>query len=707
MVNFGQDRVIEPKGFIPVTAWRLDNKRALRKGEIRLAIKQIKLEEGSFRQLCNECEYDEFRIRQRIVDIVRKRGKLHNPSTDSGGICYGIVDEINADFNNKYQVEVGDKVVCITSLTSLPMELEEIVEINFNYAQIKVEGYVIMFESNPLIKMPDDLNLSYTLSALDESGSVTRAYYLAEKEKRILILGSGLLPILIYSSAIRKSVGNNCRIVAVLDRESTDTLSQDEIMKPLKRYVDELYIADILAPLETYRWIQESEIDKNHGEEELFDVSINCADLLGAETISVLLTKDRGKLFFTNLINNYNLVLLFAESLGKTINAISLEEYSMEFPNFTLNLLREIKDDLQVIDRVYNKYPIISRLPMRISELIKYQKLCKIDDYVFASEKTKKLLDDVLNIAEYDCNVIIQGETGVGKEKILSLIHKNSGRKMKPCIKINCSTIQENLAESELFGYESGAFTGANAAGKQGYFELANNGILFLDEIGDMPLSLQSKLLRVIQENQFYRVGGQKQINVNVRIICASNVNLRDLVSRGKFREDLYYRLNICEINIPPLRERKEDISCLAYNFVNKYNERYMKSVKIGEDALKSLEEYNWPGNVRELDNVVHRAVINTKSNRIDSFSVKNEMACNVQRRFDQQPESEEFPMNSVNLSASTIFDHPFYLDEMMEMHEKAIIEETLLKAKTTRKAADILGISQSQLMRKKKKYNL
>lgn len=706
MINFGQERVIEPKGFIPVTAWRLNNKKDLRKGELRLAIKQIKLEEGSFRQLCNECEYDAIKIKQRIFDIIKKRGKLHNPSTDSGGICYGIVDEVNLDFN-KYQVRLGDKVVCITSLTSLPMYLDEIVEINFNYAQIKVEGYVIMFESNPLIKMPSDLNLSYTLSALDESGSVTRAYYLAEKEKRVLVLGSGLLPILIYSSAIRKSVGCNCRIVAVLDRESTDTLSHDEIMRSLKRYVDELYIADILAPLDTYKWIQANERDKSHGKEELFDVSINCANLLGAETISVLLTKDKGNLFFTNLINNYNLVLLFAESLGKTINAIALEEYSMDFPNFTIDLLREIKGELQIIDGIYNKYPIISKLPMRISELIKYQKFSKINDYVYASEKTKKLLDDVLNIAEYDCNVIIQGETGVGKEKILSLIHKNSSRKMKPCIKINCSTIQENLAESELFGYEGGAFTGANASGKQGYFEMANNGILFLDEIGDMPLSLQSKLLRVIQENQFYRVGGQTQISVNVRIICASNVNLRELVNNGKFREDLYYRLNICEINIPPLRERKEDISCLANNFLIKYNERYMKSVRIGDEALKALEEYNWPGNVRELDNIVHRAMISAKGNIVNEFSIKNEMNYKGQRD-SKQNVSEETAMDLGRVSGKAhLSGRSFYLEEMIEMHEKAIIEEILKKEKTTRRAAGALGISQSQFMRKKKKYNL
>ena len=153
----------------------------------------------------------------------------------------------------------------------------------------------------------------------------------------------------------------------------------------------------------------------------------------------------------------------------------------------------------------------------------------RIEDFVFMSPVTADLVDNALNVAKYDCNVIIQGETGVGKERILDLIHQNSERKGKPCVKINCATIQENLAESEFFGYEKGSFTGAAATGKEGYFELANNGTLFLDEIGSLPLAMQSKLLRVLQENSFYRVGGTKPKNVNVRVICANNIPLKKI----------------------------------------------------------------------------------------------------------------------------------------------------------------------------------
>ena len=224
-------------------------------------------------------------------------------------------------------------------------------------------------------------------------------------------------------------------------------------------------------------------------------------------------------------------------------------------------------------------------------------------NFVFKSLDTRQMIEEAINIAKYDCNLIIQGETGVGKEKILELIHENSSRRGEPCIKKNCATISESLAESELFGYEEGAFTGARIEGKRGYFEMANNGILFLDEIGSLPMHIQSKLLRVIQESQFYKVGGTKPVNVNVRVIVASNVPLKELVDSGAFREDLYYRLNICTIDVPPLRERRDDIPCLAEYFVNDWSTKYSVRKEIEHDAMQTLYYHSWPGNVRELEN--------------------------------------------------------------------------------------------------------
>lgn len=697
MRNFGYSRVMEPEGFVPVAAWKLDNSKNLNDNEIRIKIKSIKFEEGNFRQLCNACDYDEDSIKRRVLDLIKKRGKLHNPSTDSGGICYGIVDRIGEKFNGKEKLTQGDQVICISSLTSFPVFIESIGKINFNYGQMEVEGYAIIFETNPIIPVPKNINLSCALSAFDESGSVARAYYLAEKGKKFLLLGSGLFSVLLYAAAIRKAVGKNCRIVAVIDRESTSALSEEEMKLPLAKYIDALYTADILSPLETYEWIVEKEIGDTNNNEELFDVSINCANLLGAETISVLLTKDHGSLFFTNLINNYNLVLLFAESLGKNINTISLEEYSMGFPEFTTKLLGELKSELDAIDGLYRKYPIISKLPTKITELIRYRQVAMIDDYIYCSKKTKEMLEKVLNIALYDCNLVIQGETGVGKEKILELIHKNSSRKMNPCIKINCASVQETLAESEFFGYESGAFTGANQKGKQGYFQLANNGILFLDEVSELPLSLQAKLLRVLQENQFYKVGGENPIKVNVRVICASNKSLRQEVKEGRFREDLYNRLNICEINIPPLRERTEDIPCLAEHFINKYNERYALNKKLSYEALGKLIDYPWLGNVRELDNTIHRSAIISKGNTIDEYCIAEAINSNLYRSEEAGGTKGFSEMQSISMR----------LESIMAQHERTIIDDTLKREGTTRKAAEALGISQSQLMRKKSKYGL
>lgn len=687
MQNFGIHRVLEPTCSIPVSAWKIDNSRIISGNEIRIRIKRIKLEEASFQQMCSECDYDEKKIKLKILDIIKKRGKLHNPSTDSGGILYGLVDEIGAQYGKKHQLEVNDEVICITTLTAFPMHLDEIRKIDFNYSQMDVEGYCILFDTSPFIPCPKDLKVCYTLSALDESGSVLRVFQLAAEKKRTLIVGSDILSVLLYASAIRKAIGWESRVVAVLNSRCTEMLTKAEINKILSGYIDEIYMLDILAPLKGFEIIEKKE-------KELFDFSINCANLLGAEAISVLLTKKQGCIFFTSLINNYNLAILFAESLGKELKTYSLDEYTNDYAGFTVELIRTIKAELEELDLIYEKHPIINKLHAAGSELLKYKEAGRIDDFIFMSEKTRLMIEEALNIAEYDCNVIIQGETGVGKEKVLSLIHKNSSRKLNPCVKINCATIQHNLAESEFFGYEAGAFTGASPAGKQGYFELANNGILFLDEVGELPLSLQSKLLRVLQENQFYRIGGVNQISVNVRVICASNVELQKLIREDKFREDLYYRLNICEIDIPPLRERSEDILCLAQNFLGKYNERYHQRKRLEDGALRALLEYPWPGNVRELENTIHRTVINTKAEAIGSREI-----CNVINRNLYSDKSLQYPLNPA--------EQKLDLETIMGAHEKVIIEEALKREKNTRKAAEALGISQSQLMRKKQKYKI
>src|SRR5438270_5259416 len=227
----------------------------------------------------------------------------------------------------------------------------------------------------------------------------------------------------------------------------------------------------------------------------------------------------------------------------------------------------------------------------------------------------RQVYEQVAQVAHTNTTVLVRGESGTGKELIAHAIHYNSPRAQKPFIKVNCAALPETLIESELFGYEKGAFTGAHAL-KNGRFELAEGGTLFLDEIGDMNLSTQVKLLRVLQEKEFERLGGIETIKVNVRVIAATNKDLEKAIAAGTFREDLYYRLNVYTIFVPPLRERKSDVLLLADHFLEKYAREHGKSIKrISTPAIDMLTSYHWPGNVRELENIIERAVLVCETN--------------------------------------------------------------------------------------------
>ena len=220
-------------------------------------------------------------------------------------------------------------------------------------------------------------------------------------------------------------------------------------------------------------------------------------------------------------------------------------------------------------------------------------------------------------VASSDVTVLITGESGTGKELIARAVHKNSLRSQKPFIAVNCSAIPENLIESELFGHEKGAFTGANQQ-RIGYFEQCDTGTIFLDEIGDMPLSAQTKILRALQEGEILRVGGNEVIKIDVRIIAATNKSIEKMVKEGTFREDLYYRLNVVRIELPPLRERKEDIPLLIDFLLKKFHKNNRSVAEsVAADALSALAEYSWPGNVRELENVVHRSAVLSQGDSI------------------------------------------------------------------------------------------
>jgi PAS domain S-box-containing protein len=312
---------------------------------------------------------------------------------------------------------------------------------------------------------------------------------------------------------------------------------------------------------------------------------------------------------------------------------------------------------------------------------------------VINNEKMKNIYLKAKKIANVESTVLILGETGVGKDFIATYIHGISNRSSGKFVKINCSAVPEHLLESEFFGYEEGAFTGAQKGGKKGLFEEANGGVLYLDEIGDMPYTLQVKLLSALNDRMFYRIGGTTSVEFNARIIAATNVDLKHLVEEKKFRADLYYRLNVVNFVIPPLRHRKEDIIPLAHQFIEYYNNKYGKNCYFTTNCLEHFLVYDWPGNIRELKNIIERLVLMTD----DAFIDTNLFTENLM--FNEGGES--LSGNSLYMQGTKT------LKEKIDDYEKEIIETTLASSKNMKEAAIRLGIDLSTLVRKKQKYDL
>lgn len=308
-------------------------------------------------------------------------------------------------------------------------------------------------------------------------------------------------------------------------------------------------------------------------------------------------------------------------------------------------------------------------------------------DIIGKSRKMQEVLVLVKTVAKSNSTVLIQGESGTGKELIARAIHSTSPRSKRPFVAVSCAALPETLLESELFGHEKGAFTDAVSL-RKGKFELADKGTLFLDEVGDMSQKTQADLLRVLEEREFTRIGGSEVIKVDVRVISATNKELEKLVKEEKFREDLYYRLNVVGIQVPPLRERKEDIPLLAEHFLTKYSIENKKGIEfIDEDALRLLMRYNWPGNIRELENVIERAIVVAKKDFIG---------------LDELPPSVKGkPKEALQ---SSVVDHNLSLQEIEKRHISQVLEATNWNIK---EAANTLRIDRTTLYNKIKKYKL
>ncbi len=318
------------------------------------------------------------------------------------------------------------------------------------------------------------------------------------------------------------------------------------------------------------------------------------------------------------------------------------------------------------------------RLRRDLSDLYSYPSI------IGESDEIKKVFELIEKVSQTDSTVLIYGESGTGKEMVASTIHYQSKRRNRPLIKVNCAAFPENLVESELFGYEKGAFTGA-AQRKPGRFERADKGTIFLDEIGDLPSNVQIKLLRVLQDGSFERLGGTEALKVDVRVITATNCNLEEAVKKGEFREDLYYRLNVIPVYMPALRERKDDIPLLVDHFLDTYNCRFGKRIKLESEVITDLMEYNYPGNVRELENIIERCVALSS----DSSSFRENLPSHIL-------------IKNKDRAAETSLSH------VAADAEKEHILKVLKSTKGNKtKAAEILGISRKTLWERLKSYDL
>ncbi len=330
-----------------------------------------------------------------------------------------------------------------------------------------------------------------------------------------------------------------------------------------------------------------------------------------------------------------------------------------------------------------------SNLIKNIYKIIGSEKLINFEDILGESQEFTRVKKLSKNLAKSKSTILLRGESGTGKELFARAIYSESKRQREPFVVVNCASIPDNLLESELFGYEGGSFTGAKKEGNMGKFELANGGTLFLDEIGDLPLHLQPKLLRVLQDGSFSRIGGNEIINADFRLISATNRKLEEMIARGEFREDLYYRLNVIPITIPALRERRQDVELLAEAFLEKYCRILGKNMEFSPRAMEAMKNYSWPGNVRELQNVVEYLVNVTNDSRIDLDKLPDKLL----------EEKLERPV----LDSS--------LKEMLDSYEEEILSRYLeiygKKTEDKKLVAEKLNIDLSTLYRKLGKYNL
>ena len=450
-----------------------------------------------------------------------------------------------------------------------------------------------------------------------------------------------------------------------------------DIISPENNLVlaDDMMLSDargvILRVSETY--------EKNFGFAHNSIVGRSAFDLEADGTFSPCITADvirqKRKITATQTINHLHKNVMTVgiplfDAAGELKYVMCFNTVSMEQINSIQRNYRRLQDSLQQYSQ----------------EIAELRTRSTATSLVFKSAPMQRLWTLMQNTANTRANILITGETGVGKSAVAKAIHAMSSRASGPFIEVNCAVLHENLIESELFGYKKGAFTGASSSGKIGKIELANHGTLFLDEIGELPPHIQSKLLQLIQEKTIERLSGTRKIELDFRLLVATNRDLEDAVRRGLFRSDLFYRLNVIRIHIPPLRRRQEDILPLAHQFLSRFSEEYGKVLSLSPRFMSFLEQYSWPGNVRQLENLMERMAITVQDPVIDVIHLPPEYA------------GETLPHVPLPAQTGT-------LPERMDAYEGQIIRESYSRCGTTVAVARELGISQATAARKIAKY--
>lgn len=391
----------------------------------------------------------------------------------------------------------------------------------------------------------------------------------------------------------------------------------------------------------------------------------------GAVTMDIIEKKEPINSLGKSLVNNKDVL----------VSGTPIFDYEGNVKLVVINN-RDISD-LKELEQINAK---LNKDKKRADEEINYLRRQQTSNDLIVDNQMNETMELINTIAPTDVTILITGESGTGKEVIADEIYHKSKRNNKPFIKVNCAAIPGELLESELFGYEGGAFTDARKAGKIGLFELANEGTILLDEIGEMQLSLQSKLLRVLQTKEIRRIGGNKPIMLDIRVMASTNRDLQEEIKKGRFREDLYYRLNVVPVNIQPLRERKEMIPDLTTEFLKKFNKKYSKDAIIQEEAIYLLTEYKWPGNIRELENLIERMVVINN----DDIIKYNSIASSLELESNSEIESDSRTLRNI-----------------VESLEKDVITKSIKKHGSVNKAAAALGLSQPALWKKCKKLNI